>query len=414
MTTTRPRVLISGASVAGPALAYWLTRHGFSATVVEKAPGLRRGGYNIDVRGVAVDVAERMGILEGLRAARTGMGGLTFRTDELPDGIDVPVELLSAEEGGRNVEIGRGALCSLLYEASKDDAEYVFGESMTELQQHHDRVSVSFTHRPTEDFDLVVGADGLHSNTRGVAFGPESRYSHHLGAYLSIFTVPNHLGLDRWTVYHNTPGKAVALYTTDPAESKAFTVFASPALAHFDPHDEEGQKRIVADHLADVGWEAPTILEAMWDAEDFYFDALCQIRMPRWTSGRIALVGDAAYGPSPASGQGTSLALVGAYVLAGELARAEGEHTAAFTAYEHRMRDFVQRNQRIADTGRSILLPATRTGLRLRNAFLRAGPLLRRLAWLNRLTDPIAKAANALDLPDYEESDHQADCASPR
>lgn len=210
-----------------------------------------------------------------------------------------------------------------------------------------DAVEVTFERGGARTFDLVIGADGLHSNVRGLVFGEESSFISHLGVYLAVFTVPNYLGLDRWQTFHQSPEAMVGIYSArQNAEARAIVGFGSAPLT-FDHRDVEAQKRLVAARMADAGWEAPRLIEAMWKAPDFHFDSMSQIHLPRWSNGRVALLGDAGYCSSPMSGQGTSLALVGAYVLAGELGAAAGEHRAAFARYEERMRDFVAQNQRL-------------------------------------------------------------------
>jgi 2-polyprenyl-6-methoxyphenol hydroxylase-like FAD-dependent oxidoreductase len=194
----------------------------------------------------------------------------------------------------------------------------------------------------------VIGADGLHSNVRALVFGEESRFIRHLGIYLSVFSVANHLDLDRWQIFHRTPTGMVGIYTArQNREARAMLGFGSPPL-DFDHRDADQQKKLVAAHFADVGWETPRLLKAMWEAPDFHFDSMSQIHMERWWKGRVALVGDAGYCGSPMSGQGTSLALVGAYVLVGELKAAGGEHRTAFASYEERMRGYVEQNQNLA------------------------------------------------------------------
>jgi 2-polyprenyl-6-methoxyphenol hydroxylase-like FAD-dependent oxidoreductase len=341
-------VLISGASIAGPALAYWLRRHGFTPTVVERAPALRRGGQAIDVRGAALGVVERMGILAEVRGASTGMRGMSFVDGEGKELMSTTAETLTGgPTDSEDVELMRDDLTDILYEVTRRDTEYLFDDSITGLSQGEDAVEVTFERRAPRTFDLVIGADGLHSNVRGLVFGEESRFISHLGIYLAVFTVPNYLGLDRWQTFHRYAEGMVGIYSArQNAEARAILGFGSPALT-FDHRDAGAQKRLVAARMAGAGWEAPRLLEAMWDAPDFHFDSMSQIHLPCWSSGRVALIGDAGYCSSPLSGQGTSLALVGAYVLAGELAAAGGEHRTAFARYEERMREFVALNQRL-------------------------------------------------------------------
>jgi 2-polyprenyl-6-methoxyphenol hydroxylase-like FAD-dependent oxidoreductase len=340
-------VLISGAGIAGPALAFWLHHHGFEATVVERADAIRPGGQAVDVRGAALDVIDRMGLLPELRAMRTRMRGMSLVDG---DGVELMRSSEEAWSSGRldspDVEVLREDLAGLLSAQSK--GTYVFGDSITGLDQTGDRVRVTFEQAETCDFDLVIGADGLRSVVRRLAFGPEESYAHHLGAYLGVFTAPNFLDLDEWQVWLKTGGAGFAIYSArDNTEIRVTLGFESPPIV-WDRRDPDAPRRLLQERLARVGWETPRLLDAMWQAPDFYFDAMAQIRMPSWHTGRVALLGDAGYCPSPLSGQGTSLALVGAYVLAAELAAADDDHQAGFTAYDRRMRPFVELNQALA------------------------------------------------------------------
>jgi 2-polyprenyl-6-methoxyphenol hydroxylase-like FAD-dependent oxidoreductase len=336
-------VLISGAGVAGGTLAWFLARQGFAVTVVERAPGPRLGGQAIDVRGAALDVVDRMGLGERMRALRTRMRGMS-----MVDGAGQ--ELFRSEEftysSGRldsdDFEILRDDVVAILHEAT--DVEYVFGDSVTALTEEAHGVRVEFEHGGFRTFDLVVGADGLHSAVRRLAFGPEERFVRHLGQYLAIFPAPNFLGLEDWQVWFRHEETGGAIYPVrDNTELRVTLGFGSDPLPRMAVPE---QKRLIAERLGGVGWEVPKLLEAMADADVFYFDAMAQIHLDRWSAGRVVLVGDAGYCASALSGQGTSLALVGAYVLAQELGRAE--HEAAFAAYESRMRPFVELNQALA------------------------------------------------------------------
>jgi 2-polyprenyl-6-methoxyphenol hydroxylase-like FAD-dependent oxidoreductase len=347
-------VLISGASVAGPALAYWLNRHGMRTTVVEKAAAVRPGGLAVDFRGSAMDVLERMGILDELRGHATGSGDATIVAEDGTPIATMPGEIFAGE-----LEVLKTDLTRILYELTRAGTEYVFGDSITALTQVGDGVRVEFERGAPRTFDLVIGADGLHSRVRALAFGPEERFAHDLGYWFASFSLDNYLGLDRRGLSHVADRRGATVFASnDNAEARALFMFPAPAAAP--PRgDVEAQRRAIAEAYAGVGWEVPRLLAAMTAAPDLYFDTLTQIRMDRWSTGRVALVGDAGQCASPMSGRGTSQALVGAYVLAGELATAR-DHAAAFAAYERILRDYVEANQELGrHAAASLAIPPT-------------------------------------------------------
>ncbi|MGV9381221.1 FAD-dependent monooxygenase [Nonomuraea sp. NPDC003707] len=333
------RILISGGSVAGPALAYWLHRHGHAPTIVERAPVVRGGGAAIDFRGSALEVLERMGLLEEMRRHETGMTGMT-----LVDDAGAPLAELPATAISGDLEVLKSDVTAILYEATRDTTDYLFDDTITRLDQDGSGVHVTFERAGSRTFDLVIGADGMHSTVRRLAFGPESRYVRHLGIYGALFTTPNLFGLDRTGLMHNTSGRsALAFAARGNSELRVGLSFGADHL-DYDRRDRRQQEKLVAEHFAGAGWEVPRLLEAMSEAEEFFFDSSGQVVMDSWSAGRVALVGDAAYCAAPTSGRGTSQALIGAYVLAGELAEAP-DHATAFAAYESRLRDYVERNQ---------------------------------------------------------------------
>ncbi|MFC8042349.1 FAD-dependent monooxygenase [Nocardia sp. NPDC057353] len=335
------RVLIAGASIAGPALALWLHRWGAEVTVVERAPELRPGGQAVDARGVTKEVIRRMGLDAAVRAARTETAGA-----HTVDADGNVLETFSAEDGYiSEIEILRGDLARVLYDATRADVEYRFDDRIAELTQDPDGVDVTFASGERRRFELVIGADGLHSSLRALVFGPHEPFVHRLGHMLAFYTVPNEFGLDRWLLDHQEPGRSAGLRPIrDATQAMAIFAFAAPGL-EVDHRDIEAQKRLLRGRMAGFGWETQRILAHLDDAPDFYLDQVAQVKMERWSSGRVGLLGDAAFSSSPLSGQGTGLALVGAYLLAGELAAADWDPDAGFAAYEQRMRPFVEANQ---------------------------------------------------------------------
>lgn len=375
-TGTRPAprgtALISGAGIAGCALAHWLDRAGYAVTVVEKSATLRSGGYPVDVRGTALDVVERMGLLPRLRDAHVGLRRLTFLNGDGSELTSLPPHAVTGGDAGRDLEIPRGELTEALYATVRDRVEFVFDDRVDTLVETGHGVDVTFRSGTARTFDLVLGADGTHSRTREMLFGPEERFHHHLGHCFAVFTLPNTLALSHETVVWNTPGRAVALYAVgDSDEVHAFLDFARPEPPRHVFGDSAAGQALLAEVFADAGWRVPEILTALHDADDVFLDAVGQIRMPRWTSGRAALLGDAAYAPSFLTGQGTSLALVGAYMLAASLA-GHRDHTAGLAAYEHGTRPFVTLNQNLVGEGGATLFPATAEALARRNTRLRS------------------------------------------
>jgi 2-polyprenyl-6-methoxyphenol hydroxylase-like FAD-dependent oxidoreductase len=369
-TTPRRKVLISGAGVAGSALAFWLNRYGFAVTVVEKAGALRDGGYPIDVRGTALEVVRRMGILPRLRDAHIDLRRLTFLDGDGSEVASVNPHTVTGGVAGRDLEVRRGDLTDALHTVVRDDVEFLFNDSIDTLDQSGHGVDVTFRGGGRRTFDMVFGADGLHSRTREFLFGPEEQFHRYLGYCFAVFTMRNTSGLSHETLMWNTPGRAAALYAVgDDDEVHAFLNFAHPEPPFGAFRDPQAQRDLVAAVFADAGWEIPGMIAAMRDADDLFFDAVGQIRMPRWSSGRVALVGDAAYAPSFLTGQGTSLALVGAYMLAGSLVGRD--HAAGFAAYEHSTREFVTVNQEQVGEGDATLFPTTAQALDQRNDMLR-------------------------------------------
>lgn len=392
-TASKGTVLVSGASIAGPAVAYWLHRYGFAVTVVEKSTGLRGGGYPIDVRGTAVEVARRMGILPQLQEAHIESRQVTFLNADGSEAAVVHPQAVVGGVEGRDVEVPRGDLAEALYGAVRDEVEFVFDDSIDALTEHEHGVDVTFRSGGRRSFDLVLGADGLHSHTRKLVFGPEQQFHRYLGYCFALFTMPNTFGLSHEVLIWNTPGRAAALYAVrDSNELHAFLNFAHPEQPYEVLRDPEAQRDLVATTFAGDAWAIPTVVAAMRHANDPFFDTVSQVRMPRWSSGRVALVGDAAYAPSFLTGQGSSLALVGAYMLADSLA-AHRDHTAAFAAYERDIRGFVELNQAQVGEGDAALFPTTAEALEKRN---------NRLRGLTALPPKTGRPAHtALTLPDH-------------
>lgn len=395
-------VLVSGAGVAGPALAFWLRRYGIDVTVVERAPAPRPGGQGIDVRGAARTVLDRLGVTDQVRAAHTGVRGIAYLDAAGRRAVEMSAETFGHSGGViADLEILRGDLVRILME-SAEGVEYVFDDSISALDQHPDGVEVTFDRSAPRRFDAVVGADGVHSVTRRLTF-PGQWTAVDGGYHSAVFTVddgrPGSWNLDGWEVLYPMPagngvrGRNVLLY---PAHGgvRAMVNFAGAAVDH-DRRDVAAQKQIVADVLAGEGWEVPRLLDAMWRADDFYLDRHVRIEMPSWHRGRVALLGDACTAGSV--GMGTSLALVGAYVLAGELARSGGDPGSAVAAYEARMRPYAHANMKQIPGGVRGFLPPTALEIKARALTMRA---MLRTPLAGLMMGGIDKAVESIDLPD--------------
>ena len=342
-------ILVSGASVAGATAAYWLAHHGHSVTVVERYPGLRPGGQAIDVRGPALTVLERMMLRAAADHRRTRIRGASVVDS---DGNELSRDTESTPTGGLianpDIELLRDDLIELLYEATQLKVEYLFDDSIESLDDDGTAVAVTFERAATRDFGLVIGADGLHSNVRQLVFGPEEQFIDRLGTHAAIFTVPNFLDLDYWQTWHYGDKTMAGIYSArNNTEARAMVGFMDTDLK-IDYRNTEAQFAELEKRMADDGWIRPQLLEYMRTAPDFYFDEMSQIKMDRWSKGRVTLVGDAGYCCSPLSGQGTSVALLGAYILAAELAQAihaGDDYELGFTNYQKEFQDYVKRNQ---------------------------------------------------------------------
>ncbi|WP_420035728.1 FAD-dependent monooxygenase [Streptomyces sp. cg28] len=388
-------VLVSGASVAGPAIAFWLSRQGARVTVVEKAAALREGGFAVDFRGdVHRTVLTRMGIWDDLHRIQTDMGRQTIVNADDTERVDLPAYLMSGD-----VEVFRGDLSELLYERTKNTVEYVFGDSIASLTESATAVDITFDHGAPRTFDLVVGADGLHSHTRRLVFGDESRYLRFFGYYVAGFDMPNHLGLDRTARLYTEPGRTAMISNYDGAPDRAGAgiVFESEQLA-YDRRDSAQLKRIVADKLRGMAWpHVEEMIAALDTADDLYFDSIAQIHMDRLSKGRVILLGDAGYGATM-GGIGTGTALVSAYVLAGELVAARGDHRTAFAAYEAEITKYAKGCQKISGNAGPFFAPQTKKKIRSRDRAYRMLSSRFLAGFFKRLTE---KAASALVLKDY-------------
>ncbi|MBP0460590.1 FAD-dependent monooxygenase [Streptomyces montanisoli] len=394
-------ILISGAGVAGPALAYWLNAAGFSVTVVERAPALRTGGQTVDLRGAGREVVARMGLMDRARSLVVEQRGYAIVDARGRMSAAMPADSFGGEGIISEIEILRGDLGRLLYDASEPGRAtgYLFDDTITGLDEDADGVTVTFEKAAARRFALVVGADGAHSTLRRLAFGPEERYFSPLNLYTSWFgAVDQSVALDGWYLAHNAPGGRVASARPGhgPGELKVSLSFRSGPLP-VRRGDTATQRALLKERFAGLGWEVPRLLRALDATDEFTLDHIGQVRMDAWTRGRAALIGDAGYCPTPLTGLGTSLSLIGAYVLAGELASARGDHRAAFAAYERTMRPYVRQAQELPPGGVGGYAPNSRAGIALRNLSMRS---MNRWPVRPLLAKQFAKAGD-IALPDY-------------
>lgn len=406
------QVLISGASVAGPALAFFLARAGAKVTIVEKAPSLRTGGQNVDIRGVGLKVVRRMGLEAAVLDRATQEEGVAFvdasnrRRAEFP--VDPTGQNLSMTA---EIEIMRGDLAKLFYDATCDDVKYVFGNSIGSMVEKDEKVNVLFKNGSKQQFDLVFAADGLGSPTRALIFGHDKQKSSikSLGQYVAWFTILRHGSDERWARWYNAPGRRLILLRPDTKADASQQITRASLWICSDSARLQGysklsiaeQKAMMHDLFVDAGWEASRVLAGMDSADDFYMQEVAQVKMDEcWSRGRMAVLGDAAYCPSPISGMGTSVAVVGAYLLAGEIARSPKDPLAAFASYERLMRPFVTKAQKLFPGAPQLANPETAWGIWVMYSILAMVSWTTRLqAFLGRFAGP---PVDAIVLPDYE------------
>ncbi|MBJ8348641.1 FAD-dependent monooxygenase [Antrihabitans sp. YC2-6] len=398
---TVPTILVSGAGIAGPALAHWLTEYGFRVIVVELADDIRPGGQTVDLRGAGREVVQRMGLLDEMTARGLKQEGAAWVRSDGSRRAEMPVTAFHGNGLISKLEILRGDLVDALYQATKDRVEYRFGTRISDLTPNPDAVTVTLTDGTTLTVDMVVGADGPHSAVRRLVFGPEEQFVEPLGGYHAWFTAPDTVGLDGWYLLYQAPGVNASMRPSrDPRMAKAGLAFRSEPI-EYDRHDLAQQRALLAERLSGAGWQCDELLAAAAVAEDFYFDSFAQVRMPTVSRGRVTLVGDAGYCASPLSGMGTSLALVGAYVLAGELGPAESidtdRITGAFERYEALMRPYIASCQHLSND-LDTYMPPTTSEIAIRTGIMK---------WMQRWPfRPFAErkwftTADAIELPHY-------------
>lgn len=394
------RILISGASIAGPALAFWLQRYGFTVTIVELSPLIRTGGYKIDTRGKCIEVLKAMGLYEQVQKYNVHTETAVFMDDEGKTISEIPAAELGMREQD-DVELLRGDLSQILYNATKDKCEYIFGDSIKSVNQLEHEIEITFVKGPSRTFALLIGADGIHSNVRSLVFGNEQQFLYDLGHYYyGIYSVKNYLNLANKEVFYSKDNRQINLSSTNINDDFKVIHLFQDSHFKFNYRNIEQQKALLKEHYQKEQWETPTLLNAMEHADDFYFDAAQQVRMTTWSKGRVSLIGDAAYSPALTSGQGSSIAIVGAYILAGELFAANGNYKTAFVSYEQQMRHYVTLNQALGVTVMDFILPSAKSRVsrwmnKLKSLFLPQNYTIK------KLRKQFHKAANGIRLKQY-------------
>jgi 2-polyprenyl-6-methoxyphenol hydroxylase-like FAD-dependent oxidoreductase len=360
-------ILISGAGIAGTTLAFWLKRFGFNPAIIEIAPKLREGGYAIDFMGAGYDVAEKMGIVTELKKVDINFSKLSFVDKNNKEKGTMNYQKIKKFLNGRAFTLLRSDLAKVIYNSLDKDIEVIFGDTINNIEQDDDKVVVTFRSGTKRNFDLLIGADGLHSNVRNLVFGKETQFEKYYGYYTSSYTI-NHfsVGNNAFSMY-NVPYKQVAIYSNNENKTTTFFIFTSPEKLSSPHSGTENQKQILKAEFEGIGWKCRQLLSEVDSATDFYFDSISQIKMEKWSKGRISLVGDACYCPSLLSGKGSTLAMVGAYVLAGELKEANGNYEAAFEQYQILFKPFMDKKQQAARFFAKSFIPKSNFGIWLRN-----------------------------------------------
>jgi 2-polyprenyl-6-methoxyphenol hydroxylase-like FAD-dependent oxidoreductase len=398
-------ILISGAGVAGPVLAHFLAQAGAKVTIVERAPSLRTGGQNVDIRGLGLKILNKMGTAEAVRNKTTQEEGVAF-----VDASNHHMAAFPVDKSGKNlsmtaeIEIMRGDLAMIMYEATKNDVEYQFDDHIERIDEMGNKTKVHFQSGLEREFDLVIAADGLGSSTRKLVFGDLPISS--LGQYVSWFSIPREEQDGAWAHWYNAPGRRMILLrpntvgTTDSlTRASVWICSTSEKVKGYSKLSMQDQKALMHEIFDDAGGEAARVLAGMDKAEDFYMQEVAQVKVDSWSKGRVALVGDAAFCPSPISGMGTTLAVVGAYLLAGEITKNPHDPAQAFVNYETIMRPFVTKGQKLFPGAPQLANPETAWGIWILHA------LLGFVSWSGILTFFGSRAGPPVDaftLPEYD------------
>lgn len=362
------KIAISGAGVAGPSLAHWLLRTGHEPTLIEEAPGFRTGGYVIDFWGIGYDIAERMGILPEVLARGYSVQEVRLVNENGAKAAGFSADVFRRMTHDRFTSLPRGDLAEVIFNSVKDRAEILFGETVTAIQDAGDGVSITLQSGGVRDFDLLVGADGLHSNVRRLVWGDQAQFERPVGFHVAAFECRNypHRDTDVYVSFAR-PGLSISRFSMRDDRTLVLFIFDNVHMKEPLPHDLGTKKAILHDIFGGAGWEARELLGAMDDTAEVYFDRVSQSVVPEWSKGHTVLIGDAAACPSLLAGEGTGLAMIEAYVLAGELRQSGGDIPTALAAHEERLRPFLEQKQKAALAMASSFAPKTAFGIWLRN-----------------------------------------------
>lgn len=362
------KIAINGAGIAGTALAYWLSKLGHDVLLVERAPRLRTGGFVINLWGIGYDALERMGLLPSLLEMQHHSDELRMVDRQGRTRGGYPSRVLMELANGRMATLARSDIAAAIYGALDGRVETLFGDSITTVDDGGTRMRVGFEHSAPLDVDLVIGADGLHSHIRQLVFGPDSHFEYSMGCHVASFEAPGYRPRNgNVYVAHTAPGRYVARFPMRDDSMLFFVLLRDEHLKRQVPTNHTERKAALAAALADIGWESATILSALQQVDDIYFDSISQIRMDTWAKGKVVLIGDAAACPSLIAGEGAGFALAEAYVLAGELHRHGNDTAAAITQYQARLQAVVARKQKHAESLAASFVPRTELGVRIRD-----------------------------------------------
>lgn len=360
-------VLVSGASFAGLSTAYWMNKLGYNVTVVEVAKGLKKGGSPVNIEGGTIDIVKRMGLFDQIRSNTITMEVMEFKNADDTTEKSASLQPGSDQPAKNEYEIERDTLLNIMFTAVKDDVEFIFNDSIASLKEENNSIDVAFKNGQKRSFDLLFGCDGIHSAVRKHCFGEEAAFSHFLQAYFSITIVDKLLIRENVLQLYNEPGKAVMLNAYNNKTDIVLCFFSEKEIP-YDYRNEEQQRDMIMDQFSGLGWRTPELLDEVRKSKTFYFDKLCQIKMPSWTKGSVALVGDAGYCASPAAGKGGSLAIDGAAALADAFQKCHGNVEWAFREYNESFRPFIEGVQAdAAKFGLEVLVPRTEAAIRQRN-----------------------------------------------